>query len=297
MRQRPTKRHLTMIALLAVLAPTAAWTAEASRTIRESVIFSGPRSERKVVVNNVWGSVKVRGADRETVELTALETVIADDAKAADRAKSEVRLDITSDDEGIELYVDGPFRCECRDCKRCEGWSWIRRHDALGYVVVYDIEVEVPRDVEIEIRTVNRGDIEVDGVRGRFWLANVNGGVLLAGTTGSGRAATVNGPIDVLFAEGPDGDTSFETVNGKVELRFPPALSADFDLQTSWGEIFSEFPVESLPSPPPTQRNEDGRFVIRAGSGTRVRVAEGGPMVTVETLNGNVYLRKSGKER
>lgn len=292
-----TPRQLALATLLTLLVPAISSAVEESRTLRESLDFAGPVAARKVVVDNVWGSVSVRGTDGGKVEVTIRETIVADDARAAEKAKEEVRLDVTSDEGGVELYVDGPFRCECRGCEDCDRWGWRRRHEAPGYVVVYDFEIEVPRDVEIEVRTVNRGDIAVHGVRGPFRLANVNGGVELEGTAGAGRASTVNGPIDVRFAAGPSGDSSFETVNGTVELRFPEALSADFDLKTSWGELYSEFPVESLPTLPPTRQRKDGRFVIRADGGTRLRVARGGPMVTVETLNGNVYLRKSGTER
>ena len=302
-------RLLTALGVLAAVASTAVGSTGEDVVVREtrilerSLVFPSASAARKVVVDNLHGSIVVRGTNGDRVEMKVRETVLAEDSEAAARARREVELDVTSGERGIELYVDGPFRCRCRSCDEareepdCRGRRWSRSWRDPGYEVVYDVELEVPRGVELELATVNRGEIEVRGVRGRFLVSNVNGGVELEGVVGSGKATTVNGPIEVSFFEPPDGDSRFETVNGSVDLRFPAELSADFDLTTRWGELYSEFPVRSLPSPPPTRRREDGRLVIRSGSGTRLRVAEGGPTVTVETLNGNVYLRERGQER
>ena len=134
-------------------------------------------------------------------------------------------------------------------------------------------------------------------VRGDFLVRNVNGSIDLAGMSGSGEAVTVNGPVVVSFAANPRDDSHFETVNGKIDVSFQPGLSADLDMTARWGELWSEYEVSPLPSPPPTRRTKGSRTIIELPRGTRVRVDDGGPTHSFETLNGNIYVRKGTSER
>lgn len=261
------------------------------REIKKSIAFEGPGS-RHVVVDNVWGSIVVEGYGGDIVEMTAVETVRAPTADRIELARREVELQILERDGEIELYVDGPFRCRDRaGLGNC--WnSWKNR-----YEVVYDLHLRVPRDADLEVRTVTDGDIEVTGVRGDFLVRSVNGSIELSGLAGSGEAKTVNGTVVASFISNPKTDSHFETVNGKIDVRFQPDLSADLEMEAQFGELWSEYQVVPLPSQPPTKRTEGGRTIIEIGGGSRVRVASGGPTHSFETLNGNIYVRKGTTER
>lgn len=238
----------------------------------------------RVVIDNVWGSIHVTGTDRTAVRMEAVETIEADDAGALERARAEVSLRTEADGRLVDLLVDGPFRDRDR-----RGWS--RRRRDPGYRVSYDFVVEVPRGAEIELRTVNDGDIRVDGVHGDFDVSNVNGGIEMRDLRGSGGIHTVNGPIVARFSRSPRSASAFETVNGDVEVFFPADLSADLELLSRWGELWSEFELESLPVAPATRRTDGDRTIIRLGA-PLVRIAAGGPRLTFETLNGDVLIRK-----
>ncbi len=74
-----TRRILILIVLLAVLCPRTPIFAERlsdSRTLRETIAFEGADNQR-LIVDNIWGSVVVRGYDGDTVEMVAEETVRA----------------------------------------------------------------------------------------------------------------------------------------------------------------------------------------------------------------------------
>ena len=78
-----------------------------TRTIRKSFdLEAGGR----VVVNNVWGSIEVHGTSGNQVELVVEEIVVAKDAEALERSRTEVKLLIESDASLVDLFVDGPFR-------------------------------------------------------------------------------------------------------------------------------------------------------------------------------------------
>jgi hypothetical protein len=288
-----TRRILFLIVLLAVLCPRAPIFAEKlsdNRTLRETLAFEGPGQQR-LIVENVWGSVVVRGYDGDTVEMVAEETVRAKTTERIEQARREVEIEVRRRDGEIELYVDGPFRCQQEDRRNC--WNEWNNH----YEVIYDFEIRVPFATDLEVRTVTDGDIEVFDVRGDFRIHNVNGSIDLAGMAGSGEAVTVNGPVVASFVSNPGGDSHFKTVNGKIDVSFQPDLSADLDMIARWGELWSEYEVAPLPSAPPTKKTKGNRTIIELPRGTRVRVDGGGPTHSFETLNGNIYVRKGTSER
>jgi len=258
-----------------------------SRTLEE-LFDAAPSGATRLVVDNIFGSVTISGEDRRTISMVAKETRQADTKAGIARAAEEVDLRIFRREGEIELFVDGPFRDEnCRN-----RWS-DREQGRPRYQVSYDFDIRVPFDTELEVRTITDGDIRISDVRRDFEVNNVNGSIRLEGMAGSGKVETVNGEIWASFAANPLADTRFITVNGEVEAFFQPGLSADLELKTQWGETWSEYPVVALPSHPPTQRTEDGRTVIEFESGSRVRAGEGGPKLYFETLNGDIYVRKS----
>ena len=143
----------------------------------------------------------------------------------------------------------------------------------------------------VDLRTVTEGEIRVSGVRGDFDVRNVNGGIEMDGLGGAGTVKTVNGPIVLGFAASPRSASEFVTVNGDVDVSFPSDLSADLQLKTSWGELWSDFEVSSLPVLPVVRETKRGKTVIRR-EGSLVRVADGGPRLSFETLNGDVLIRR-----
>ena len=278
---------LTLVFALLVVTPALSKELSESRTIEETLDFDGTGA-RRLIVDNVFGSVAIRSHKESSVVMVAKETRYGETVEDIDRSRLEVQLKIFRRDGEIELFVDGPFR-HTDDRYRCSH----SHDDRPTFWVKYDFEVLVPGSTDLDVRTVNEGDIQITDVRGDFDISNVNGSVHVEGLDGSGEIETVNGEIWASFAGNPTADTRFVTVNGEVEARFQSDLSADLELKARWGEVWSEYVVEPLPSAPPTQRTENGRTVIEFDSGSRVRVGNGGPTLYFETLNGDIFVRRS----
>ena len=250
-----------------------------TRTLEESVPVTGG-AEFRVVVENVFGSIRVIAHDRPSVDMTANETIRADNQADLERARAEGTLRTERSDQEVEFSV----RSEDRDCN-CRWNHWD------DYVVEYDIELRVPADVAVELSTVNKGEIVVEGVHGDFEVRNVNGAITLRGLRGSGEAVTVNGAIDATFERAPAGPTFFKTVNGRIEAGFPRDLSADIAFKTMHGEIWTDFDAETLAVQPTSEPTREGtRFVIRADRSSMIRIGAGGPTYSFETLNGDIYV-------
>jgi hypothetical protein len=270
-----------MAGVLGSVLTAATYTASADvveeRTIEESVPVADMGAPR-VVVENVFGSIRVTAHDRATVEMSAKETVRADTQADLERARTEMGLRTEREGDEIAFRVgDRDDDCDCR---------WRRWDD---YVVEYDIEVRVPEGASLDLSTVNKGEILVEGVHGDFEVANVNGAVRLRGLRGTGSVTTVNGELEAMFERAPEAATAFKTVNGRIDVAFPADLSADLAFKTLHGEIWTDFDVEPLAVAPTTEGTREGtRYVFRSDRRSMVRVGRGGPTHSFETLNGDI---------
>ena len=176
----------------------------------------------------------------------------------------------------------------CRDCDDCFcGDRW----DDDVYEVAYDFTLRVPARTDLTLRTVNGGDIAVEGVEGVFQVRNVNGSVALERVAGSGKATTVNGPVTVSLTRPPAESWKLTTVNGNVELALPASSGADLQRADDERRGLVRFPLFHLPPAPAERFERDGRRVFRS-EGSRLRLGAGGPLVAMETLNGDILVRK-----
>jgi hypothetical protein len=273
----------------------------ATKTFHYAAPASGPLT---VEVDTYAGAIHVRAGGGASVEATVRETVRAASPARAAQARKEVTLQAGQEGGLVRFFVDGPFRCDCgrgwcgddeekprsTDCRN--GHGAFRSNEEWPYEVAYDFEIAVPAHADLTLRTVNRGDIAVEGVEGTFTVRNVNGEIRLERVAGSGSARTVNGGVTVDLTRGPADSWRLQTVNGDVELRLPPSAGIDARVETMNGEAWSDFPYTQLPPAAATRHERDGRWVYRR-EGSRLRLGPGGPQVAMETLNGDIRIRKN----
>jgi hypothetical protein len=258
--------------------------------IRKTLKFADVSRPGEVVVDNIFGPVTVEGYDGKDVVLVARKTIHAKDADAVAKAEAEVKLDIAEEGRTVDIYVDGPFRDHEGSRRRFRSWR------EPGYEVHYAFQVKVPFRTDLAVSTVTGGDVEVRNVEGEFDVHNVNGKVRMSGIAGSGEAATVNGELAVGFRRAPAGACGFKTVNGDVVVTLPPDASADFRLKTFHGEAYSDFAVTSLPPRPAVREEKKGTFVFKSDRSVGVRVGQGGFEIALDTLNGDILIKKKSSQ-
>jgi hypothetical protein len=258
------------------------FTEKAQEKIEKAFAMPVGPGRRTLEIDSIWGSIEVTGAASDQVQLTVNKSIRAESKVKIEQARKDVRLDVTQDANALRLYVNGPFRCSCHDCGRSR--------DDDGYIVKMDFQVQVPKDIDIKIKTVNEGHVAVRDINGNFLVRNVNGDIQIRNIAGSGTARTVNGPVKVSFRQNPREASDFETVNGAVELQFARDLSADFRFKTFNGGIYSDFPVTALPVQGMKEEHHGAKVVFRADRYTGARVNAGGPQIKVENLNGDIRI-------
>jgi hypothetical protein len=250
--------------------------------IEKTFAMPAGAGRRTLEIDNVWGSIEVVGTASDKVQLTVNKSIRAESKAKIEQARKDVTLDITQQADALKLYVNGPFRCDCHDCGRSR--------DDEGYIVKMDFQVQVPRDIDVKVKTVNEGRVSVRDINGSFLVRNVNGDIQIRNIAGSGTARTVNGPVKVSFRQNPREASDFQTVNGNIELAFVRDLSADFRFKTFNGGIYSDFPVTALPVQGMQEEHHGSKVIFRADRYTGARINAGGPQIKVENLNGDIRI-------
>lgn len=182
-----------------------------------------------------------------------------------------------------------------------------------------NVAVEVPASTNVVVRTVNGGEVLVEGVNGTIEVTSVNGSIHLVDVGGPVVANVTNGRILASLRQVP-GSTpmSFSSFNGSVDVTLPPAAKANLKLRSDRGDVYTDFEVSTTqppvapqspapPAPPDSGRSADSRRERRerpdSGDAPPYRlemdrsiygtINGGGAELELRTFNGNVYLRKA----
>ena len=157
------------------------------------------------------------------------------------------------------------------------------------------LEIEIPQEMNLKLDTYNNGDIEVDNVTGTLELTSYNGPIKATNISGSVIADTYNGKITVAFNEvTPDEPMAFTNYNDGLDLTFPSDIKATFKINNKMGDVYTGFDMEMVKQKPQIKNGKKKRFVI--GKWVVGKVNGGGPEITLENYNGDVYIREAGKE-
>lgn len=256
---------------------------------RETIERTFPAA-KSIDIDNADGSITLTGTDAREIKVEIHKTIRARSGEKVQEAKREVRLDMAEQGDELRLYVDGPFRCKCRD-----GSFNYRGSHYYGYEVSFDFIVKAPRETNVRLRAVNHGNIRLENTAGAFDVENINGGVDLVEVAGSGHAYALNRPLKVMFSRNPAGTSDFGSLNGDVEVAFRPDLSADVWLKTFNGQAYTDFDVTALPSQPVVREQHDGKYVYKSHQFYGVRVGHGGPELKFDAFNGDIRIRNREK--
>lgn len=143
-----------------------------NNTTQKSFPVSGAA---KLVLDNVEGSLTVTGSATNQISVVVRETWSGESEAMIQEAKQNIRIDMKQEGNTVDIFVDGPFRENRRGGSTRTHRS--RYGDERGYRAKFDFEVQVPANTELDIATVNRGDVRVTNVQGRFEVRNVNGSI------------------------------------------------------------------------------------------------------------------------
>jgi len=255
-----------------------------------------------VQIENTDGSTRVIGWDKGEVQVTGTLGRRAQGVEiTSDSRRTRISVEVEGAPHGVKNDLE--IRVPAGSRLTIESFSAdITVADVTGTVEAESVNGSITVSGgarTIGVQTVN-GSVLIKGPATRINAESVNGSVTIREASGEIEASTVNGELAVAGAsfdrarlETVSGSLRFEgalggratleveTVSGGVELILPAAVSADFSVSTFSGEIENELGPPARKSSRYTPEKE---LSFSTGSG--------GADVSVQTLSGNIALRK-----
>ena len=284
------KRH--MFAVTAAVATFAGATGvgiiKKEEPVQRTLHFTGP-GPHTLEVRTITGNVRIEGYDGADVVMTATRSTTADSAADLEAAQRDVTLDVADGSGTIKAVVRYEDGETCGDHEHHHhGRDW------PDYEVRYDFTIKVPRDTRLVVCTINDGHVNVSGTRADFELRSINGPIDFADMGGSGEATTINGAVKGSFSAPPRGNSVFKTINGSIVLTLPASFAAELRMKTFNGGLYTDFDARALTSPQAiTAERKGSRTIYQSNSFARVRIGNGGPEMTMDTLNGDVRILRA----
>jgi len=258
--------------------------------------------DAKVSIENLSGSVKVTGWDRAEVQVKG---TLGEGAELSfDGPEKDLQIEVEAEHgnpmgvkSDLEVFVPAGSSVSVEGFQATISVAGVT--GAVSAETVNGSITQAGAAKSVELESVN-GSIDVTKATGRVQAEAVNGTVTVRDASGELDASTVNGKVlvtggsfDRARLESVAGGVRFEaglsaratlsveSVSGTVDLFLPAAFGAEFSVSTFSGDIVNELG----PAAEKTSKWTPGKELsFTSGSG--------GARITVETLSGNVNIRK-----
>jgi hypothetical protein len=243
-----------------------------------------------LVIYNLNGPIKVEGYAGDKVIVGIDKVITADDPDRLAMGKAELRLGFDQHGDSITVYIAEPVDTRPHKWDRWDGGDRNIEYDfQLSFVV------RVPYAMALHVSTVNRGDIVVQDITGPLDVDNVNGPITIKNAKGATRAHTINGDLSVNYLDIPPMGSDYYTLNGTLSVTYPASMSGIFQFKSMNGSFYTDFPnVEILPAQVTKNEEQTGKGTMyRLNVAKRIKIGNGGKLFKFETMNGDIYIKKS----
>jgi DUF4097 and DUF4098 domain-containing protein YvlB len=257
--------------------------------ISKQFTVSNSSGKNVLAIYNINGFIKVKGYDGDKVILEVDKTLSAQGQELLNVAKEEFKLNFEQKEDSILAYISEPV--DTRPNRGNKNWG---NRQERKYDFHLEFTVKVPYSMNLQVSTVNGGEVTVDDVTGSLKVSNVNGAIKLTNAKGASEIRTVNGNVEANYVSIPPGESQFRTLNGDIIISYPQNLSADCQLKSFRGDFYTDFPnTETLPARVvKSQETDHNKTVYKLNAETAIRIGNGGRTFKFETFNGNIYLKK-----
>ncbi|GAB5399561.1 MAG: hypothetical protein Aureis2KO_11460 [Aureisphaera sp.] len=248
-----------------------------------TIPLSNPGEEGKLVVNIIDGDITVQGYDGEDVVVEAF-----GDQKSKGWNKSSHK-EQENMKNGMRKIVDNSLSFTVEEV---ENKVYIKYTPGKW---VIDFVVKVPRNFSLDLKTVNQGNILVEGVNGTHEVSNTNGKITMNNVGGSVIADALNRNIVVSFSSIHQGaNMMFSSLNGDVDVSFPKNLKANVLARSDNGNVYTDFDMVKNGNGGNVQTTKkNGVYRIRREKGVSGTINGGGADIVFKTLNGDILIREN----
>ncbi|WP_394973566.1 DUF4097 family beta strand repeat-containing protein [uncultured Croceitalea sp.] len=286
-------RKTILVRLLAVFAVAHfvnAQKKEFKEQIKKEIAFESNDKQNTLILNNIFGFVKVEGYEGNQVQLVVDKKITANNSIDLETGKKELIIKVLEKGNKIVIYPSAPFMKFDQD--KFQYYCCNQEYEAPPYEHQTDFILKVPKNIKLDISTVNDGEVTVKNMRGDFIKANnVNGGISLINVTGQTKVHCINGKVEISYADNPRNASKYYSLNGDINVTYQNSLSADVSFKSMNGELFTDFDIEKQFNRT-NKSSENSKTKFKYESKPVVQIGKGGIDYDFETLNGNVFIKK-----
>lgn len=165
--------------------------------------------------------------------------------------------------------------------------------DSSDYRYISNLEIKVPKNINLRLDSYRNGVIRVTGTSGAIRIHTQNNDVFLKDVSGSATGWSYKGSFQASFDSVTKGKPiSFESYNGSIDISLPSDLQADTKFRTATGKLLTDFDIKPQPQPPIKTTNPNGDATIELDEFVLGKVNGGGPLLSIETEKGDIFIRK-----
>lgn len=236
-------------------------------TAQEYKVTVENTKDGQLELDNFTGELPVEGYSGNEIIITSDEHF-----DAPERAKGlKPVYSAGPDNTGIALYMEKngnkiSFRCLLP----------ITRSGTYHIKVPENLLLKIHRQCGTDTRTMiqnMKSEVDFDGCD-EVNLKNVTGPLVIS---------TINGSVNVVFSEiSKDKPISIASINGEVDVTIPAKAGVNLEMSNHNGNMYSDFDM--------VQENKNLRRV--GGNTVRATLNGGGTDLRLQSVNGNIYLRK-----
>lgn len=256
---------LMMLALVAII--TAASAVMAQERVQEEFHQTYQLSPQgRVQLENINGSVRITGWDRNEVKVDAVKW-----AYLTERL-NEAQIVVDANPESVRISTRYPDREQNFTDDRVG-----RRNNPA----TVEYTLFVPRGARIDSVELINGDLQIEGLSNDVRASSINGHVSARGLVGEAKLSTINGNLEATFNQlDASKSIALTSVNGNVTITIPSDANATLRASSVHGGINNDFGL-------PVRKGEYVGFDL-AG-----QLGQGTTRIKLANVNGSINIRRA----
>lgn len=159
----------------------------------------------------------------------------------------------------------------------------------------YVYKISVPEGISINIdyhSPFANDDLVIDSYKGSVEIKTLTANVEIKDCTGPFTVSSISGNIEAVFSTlNQEQPTSLASVSGLVDVSLSANTKANVFLKNITGDVYNNLDLVSAANEAKDNRSE-GLDEIKHSSKTEYSLNGGGQKLLLNTVSGNIYLRK-----
>jgi len=258
--------------------------------IKKELRFTTSPAKSTLVITNISGPVSVEAHAGDGILIEVKREIFAKNNESLAIGKEELELGILQEQDRIVLRPKSPYFKYYED-----GFKFNCCNDKgePPYEHKLSFKVKVPKNANLNVSTINDGDVSIRNTAGAYLKANnINGAIALTNVEGKTKVHCINGNVDITYAKNPVEPSEYYSLNGDINVTYKKTLSAAISFKSFNGELFTEFDIQKqyMDTKKTTENKGSAKFKYEATP--VVQIGNGSTDFKFETFNGNVFIKK-----